>query len=180
MKPHQCLCLASSAKTAQDRPPTPNSGSGAGQINRPVQPPLPPLPPHLRPQHIKMAPIAKDESFYDLGSTKSPASEAGGLTTPSSAYDNNEYSPASGKFIGFPYIDGAPRKRSDSPKQNNNFSLLVDKSTQTASTGTDNIDKMSASTGTPIHNDVNATPNSADINADNCKQRKSKDACAIL
>ena len=62
------------------------------------------------------------------------ASEASsGLTTPSSAYDNNEYSPASGKFKGFPYIDGAPRKRSESPsnKQNNNFSLLVDKSSQT-------------------------------------------------
>ena len=81
---------------------------------------------------------------------------------------------------GFPYINGALKKRSDSPKQNNNFSLLVDKSTQTTTTGTDNIDKVSASTGTPVHNDVNPTPNAADMNADNCKQRKSKDACAIL
>ena len=80
-------------------------------------------------------------------------------------------------LLFFKYVS---REKLGSLEQNNNFSLLVDKSTQTASTGTDNIDKMSASTGTPIHNDVNATPNSADINADNCKQRKSKDACAIL
>merc|ERR1712025_729410 len=116
---------ASTAKLAQERPA--------------LRPPLPPIPPHLRPQNIKMAPIAGDESFYDLGGgggTKSPATESL-LTTPGSVYDNNEYSPASGKFKGFPYIDGAPRKRSESPssKQNgNNFSLLVDKSTQTSGT----------------------------------------------
>merc|ERR1719319_1400722 len=142
----------SSAKTAHDRPPLPNCGM------RPLaQPPLPPIPPHMRPQHIKMAPMARDESFYDLGSTKSPASEAsGGLTTPSSAYDNNEYSPASGKFKGFPYIDGAPRKRSESPsnKQNNNFSLLVDKSSQTDG------DASAMNMGTPnSNNDHNAETN---------------------
>ena len=82
-----------------------------------------------------MAPIARDESFYDIAS-KSPST--------ASCYDN-EYSPNSGKFKGFPYIDGAPRKPSVSngangshkdtstvlSTQNNNFSLLVDKSTQT-------------------------------------------------
>ena len=91
-----------------------------------------------------MAPIARDESFYDIAS-KSPST--------ASCYDN-EYSPNSGKFKGFPYIDGAPRKQQSvscgsngnaaaaasngSHKdttvlstQNNNFSLLVDKSTQT-------------------------------------------------
>ena len=58
-----------------------------------------------------------------------PASEAGGgLKTPSSVYDKNEYSPASRKFKGFPFIDGAPRRRFASPiKKNDYFSLLVDK-----------------------------------------------------
>ena len=167
MKTHHCAA-PSSAKTAHDRPPLPNCGM------RPLaQPPLPPIPPHMRPQHIKMAPMARDESFYDLGSTKSPASEAsGGLTTPSSAYDNNEYSPASGKFKGFPYIDGAPRKRSESPsnKQNNNFSLLVDKSSQTDG------DASAMNTDTPNSNN----DHNAETNAENCKQRKSKDTCAIL
>ena len=112
------------------------------------------------------------DSFFDLGCTKLPASEAnGGLTTPNSAYDNNEYSPASGKFKGFPYIDGAPRKRSESPSntQNNNFSLLVDKSSQTDG------DASALNTGTPNSNN----DHNAETNAENCK-RKSKDTCAIL
>ena len=124
-------------------------------------PPPPPLPPHLRPSHQQppksvtiAAPIARDESFYDLGS-KSPSV--------ASAYDN-EYSPNSGNFKGFPYIDGAPpsRKRPQKAeviseavsveadakeKSDNNFALLVDKSTQTPE------EKL---------------------------QRKAKDACAIL
>ena len=125
-------------------------------------PPPPPLPPHLRPSHQQppksvtiAAPIARDESFYDLGS-KSPSV--------ASAYDN-EYSPNSGNFKGFPYIDGAPSRpkkpqMSDAAvsevvnveadakeKSDNNFALLVDKSTQTPE------EKL---------------------------QRKAKDACAIL
>jgi hypothetical protein len=102
-----------------------------------------------------MAPIARDESFYDI---KSPGSIG--------SYYDTEYSPTSGKFKGFPYIDGAPRKRSESPtKLNNNFSLLVDKSTQTpAGQDTPNLDSPGGD------NEVHSTE----------KQRKSKDACAIL
>ena len=98
-----------------------------------MRPPPPPIPPHLRPSTIKMAPIARDESLHDLGDSKSPSTV--------SFYDN-EYSPC-GKYKGFPYIDGAhpPRRRSKSPTKDpnsqkttldsNNFSVLVDKSTQT-------------------------------------------------
>ena len=98
-----------------------------------MRPPPPPIPPHLRPSTIKMAPIARDESLHDLGDSKSPSTV--------SFYDN-EYSP-SGKFKGFPYIDGAPpsRRRSKSPTKDpnsqksvdssNNFTVSVDKSTQT-------------------------------------------------
>ena len=82
-----------------------------------------------------------------------PVSEAvRGLTIPSSAYDNNEYSPASRKFKGFRYVDGAPRKRSESPSntQNDNFSRLVDKSSQTDG------DPSAMNTGTPnCNNDHN-------------------------
>jgi hypothetical protein len=83
---------------------------------------LPPVPPHMRPQPLKLAPMARDESFYDLDS-KSPSN--------ASCYDN-QLDP---NFKGFPYIDGAPNKRrSSSPLKGdpNNFSVLVDKSTQTA------------------------------------------------
>lgn len=150
----------SSAKVSKSTPVTPNLSK---KMESPISPPLPsvnrlpppPIPPHLRPQQIKMAPIARDESFYDIAS-KSPST--------ASCYDN-EYSPASGKFKGFPYIDGAPReKRSSSPssskqlletqQQNNNFSLLVDKSTQTP--------------GDTVHT------------SSELEKRRAKDACAIL
>lgn len=129
---------------SKSTPVTPNLSKKLDTPTRKLEVPRgppPPIPPHLRPTQIPMAPIARDESFYDIAS-KSPST--------ASCYDN-EYSPNSGKFKGFPYIDGAPRKRSSegSPMKQNetDFSLLVDKSTQTQ------LEQ---------------------------EKRKSKDACAIL
>ena len=139
------------------------------------RPPPPPIPPHLRPQNIKMAPIARDESFYDLGASKSPST--------ASCYDNNEYSPASGKFKGFPYIDGAPRKRQEeSPgatrKNNNNFALLVDKSTQTFGTSVPESPVSDLNNGGSNGLEAEGSTNHPLVPVD--KQRKNKDACAIL
>ena len=136
-----------------------NSKKQSSPISRPPRsqlPPPPPLPPHLRPSHLSKnvtitAPIARDESCYDIGSTSPSVA---------SAYDNElaETPTSPPNFKGFPYIDGAPRKQQPHQKMeatevevkdkaSNNFALLVDKSTQTPE------EKL---------------------------QRKAKDACAIL
>ena len=134
--------LSTSKTSAPSSTPTTATSDFKAAMASPLmmRPPPPPIPPHLRPSTIKMAPIARDESLHDLGESKSPSTV--------SFYDN-EYSPASGKFKGFPYIDGAPpnnhhkttRRSSKSPTKDpnsqnkddasNNFSVLVDKSTQT-------------------------------------------------
>ncbi len=121
-------------------PATTTSGPGGQSISRP-QP--------LQLEVIK-APIARDESFFDLVDSKSPSVSG-------SFYDNSRFDSPSG-IKGFPYIDGAPCQNGisgpsygmESPgshpgggggggDQNgggalteNNFSVLVDKSTQTS------------------------------------------------
>ena len=76
-----------------------------------------------------VAPIARDESCYDIGSTSPSVT---------SAYDNDLAETPNVNFKGFPYIDGAPSRKqpqkmevTEAAKASNNFSLLVDKSTQT-------------------------------------------------
>ena len=76
-----------------------------------------------------MAPIAWDESCYDIGSTSPSVT---------SAYDNDLAETPNVNYKGFPYIDGAPSRKQpqkmevqEAAKASNNFSLLVDKSTQT-------------------------------------------------
>merc|ERR1711953_40018 len=111
--------------------------ANASPISRPPRsqlPPPPPLPPHLRPSQPPksvtiVAPIARDESCYDIGSTSPSVT---------SAYDNDLAETPNVNFKGFPYIDGAPSRKkpqkmevTEAAKASNNFSLLVDKSTQT-------------------------------------------------
>lgn len=88
----------------------------------------PPPPPYISPPPIinsresttvcKAAPIAKDESFYDLD--QSSSSPFG------SSYDNNP------PVIRKSSVDGKGKSPSPTKTENNNFSLLVDKATQTA------------------------------------------------